>query len=233
MSDLSKTQVDRLGDRLRKGNISEADLKMLDDYRKSFSLAYGQVIKAIENFNLKQTGRPAKSTTSIIDKLHRESIRLSQIQDIAGCRIVVENVQEQNRVVEHIRTAFSSLVIADRRLQPSYGYRAVHLIVKMNKRLIEIQVRTTLQHEWAELSEKFSDKIDPLIKYGGGNEEIQKFLLGLSRHFKKLEDMESAIGGFSADIVDESQASVLRNRRGALEKMKKEIIDAIKQHKVR
>ena len=102
----------------------------------------------------------------------------------------------------------------------------------MDKRLIEIQVRTTLQHEWAELSEKFSDKIDPLIKYGGGDKEIQKFLLGLSRHFKKLEDMESEIGGFSGDVADESQASILRNRRAALEKMKRDIIDAIKQHKV-
>ena len=44
---LTKTQIDRLGDRLRKGHMSEADLKMLDDYRKSFSKAYEEVIRTI------------------------------------------------------------------------------------------------------------------------------------------------------------------------------------------
>ena len=37
---LSKTQIDRLGDRLRTGDISEADLRLLDSYRRSFTDAY-------------------------------------------------------------------------------------------------------------------------------------------------------------------------------------------------
>jgi len=82
---VSKTQIDRLGDRLRAGNINEEDLRMLDEYRRSFSDAYESVVSAIGNeLSLQPTGRPAKSTTSITDKLLRESIRLSQIQDIAG-----------------------------------------------------------------------------------------------------------------------------------------------------
>lgn len=47
MTEFSKTQIDRLGDRLRKESISEADLKRLDAYRKSFSSAYENVIKVI------------------------------------------------------------------------------------------------------------------------------------------------------------------------------------------
>ena len=39
-TEMSKTQIDRLGDRLRKGDISEADLRLLDTYRRSFSEAY-------------------------------------------------------------------------------------------------------------------------------------------------------------------------------------------------
>lgn len=74
---VSKTQVDRLGDRLRKGNITEDDLRLLDQYRRSFREAYDTAIGRIRNeLSLEPTGRPAKSTTSISDKLRRESIRL-------------------------------------------------------------------------------------------------------------------------------------------------------------
>ena len=46
---------------------------------------------------------------------------------------------------------------------------------------IEIQIRTSLQHLWAELSEKFSDIVDPSIKYGGGDKEIQSHLAEYSQ----------------------------------------------------
>ena len=188
MSNLSKTQIDKLGDRLRKGGITEADLKILDSYRKSYGRAYEKVIRIIqEKLHLEPTGRPAKSTSSIVDKLNRESIRLSQIQDIAGCRIVAESIQEQNKIVSQVKTSFSSVVLIDRRLKPSYGYRAVHLIIKVDEKLIEIQVRTILQHEWAELSERFSDKIDPAIKYGGGVSTIQESLLKLSGFMQTMK----------------------------------------------
>jgi putative GTP pyrophosphokinase len=66
---LTKTQVDRLGDRLRKGNITEADLRLLDQYRRSFSEAYEGVVEAIRTqLALEPTGRPAKSTTSILGR---------------------------------------------------------------------------------------------------------------------------------------------------------------------
>src|SRR5580765_6378681 len=98
---VSKTQIDRLGDRLRKGNISEPDLRLLDEYRRSFSGAYEFVVVRVRSeLGLEPTGRPAKSTTSIAEKLQRESIRLTQIQDIAGCRLVVPDVREQERVTE-------------------------------------------------------------------------------------------------------------------------------------
>ena len=74
----SKSQIDRLGNRLRKGDIEEADLRLLDDYRRSFGDAYELVVGAIQTeLGLQPTGRPAKSTTSISEKLNRESIRLS------------------------------------------------------------------------------------------------------------------------------------------------------------
>jgi ppGpp synthetase/RelA/SpoT-type nucleotidyltranferase len=184
--ELSKTQIDRLGNRLKGGNITEDDLRLLDQYRRSFADAYETVVGTIrDKLGLEPTGRPAKSTTSIADKLKRESIRLTQIQDIAGCRLIVADIAEQESVIQSLTDLFQQAAIIDRREKPSHGYRAVHVVVNYGDKLIEIQVRTSLQHVWAELSEKYSDVIDPSIKYGGGNAGIQEL----------LQDTSEAIAG--------------------------------------
>ena len=185
---LSKNQVDRLGNRLRTGDISEADLRLLDTYRRAFTDAYEEVVGKIrDQLGLEPTGRPAKSTTSISAKLRRESIRLSQIQDIAGCRLIVPDVLTQDEVVAGLKGLFDRLIVVDRREHPSHGYRAVHVIVDSGGKLIEIQVRTKLQHAWAELSEKLSDVIDGAIKYGGGNEEVVSLLANMSEATMNVE----------------------------------------------
>ena len=58
-TELSKTQVDRLGDRLRKGDVSEADLRLLVIYRQSFTDPYKEVVGQIrDRMGLEPTGRP-------------------------------------------------------------------------------------------------------------------------------------------------------------------------------
>jgi ppGpp synthetase/RelA/SpoT-type nucleotidyltranferase len=191
---ISKTQIDRLGDRLKKGDISEADLRLLDLYRRSFSDAYEVVVGKIrKNLSLEPTGRPAKSTTSIIEKLRRESIRLTQIQDIAGGRLTVSTIVEQDNVVRGLTDCFERTHIVDRRQQPSYGYRAVHVVVDQDGKLIEIQVRTVLQHLWAELSEKVSDIIDPALKYGGGEADTRSMLMEFSSLVANNESDETQL----------------------------------------
>ena len=177
----SKAKVDRLGERLRSNEIAPDDLRSLDEYRRSFSGPYEHVVSAMQaELNLKPTGRPAKSTTSIRDKLKRESIRLSQMQDIAGCRIIVADVMAQDSTVEALVSRFENVRIFDRRESSSHGYRAVHIIVHHEGKPIEIQVRSDLQQMWAELSEKAADVVDPAIKYGGGPTEWNERLIGLS-----------------------------------------------------
>ena len=189
--EISKTQIDRLGDRIKRGHITEEDLRLLDRYRRSFTPAYDIVVGAIrDKLSLEPTGRPAKSTISIIDKLKRESIRLTQIQDIAGCRIVVADIAEQESVIQSLTGLFPQATVIDRRAKPSHGYRAVHVVVKQNEKLIEIQVRTSLQQIWAELSEKYSDVIDPLIKYGGVSEDDEPAQLILQVLSDKIADVE-------------------------------------------
>jgi putative GTP pyrophosphokinase len=190
VAEYSKTQVDRLGDRLRKGAHSEADIRMLDEYRRSFGLAYEEVFKAVRARSTAPTGRVAKSTRSIVEKLLRESLRLSQMQDIAGLRIIVPNLVEQDSLVKLLAKDFLDHAIIDRRIDPSHGYRAVHVIVSSLGKNVEIQIRTTLQHKWAEVSEKAADVLDPAIKYGGGDESWQSFLERASKMVASLEEVE-------------------------------------------
>ena len=217
--EFSKSQIDRLGDRLKKGNIEEADLRMLDQYRRSYVEAYGIVVGAIrEKLLLEPTGRPAKSTPSIAEKLRRESIRLTQIQDIAGCRLIAVDIADQNKVVESLNNLFEDVTVVDRREQPSHGYRAVHVIVRCQGKLIEIQVRTELQHFWAELSEKLSDVLDQTIKYGGGNKEIQDFLAQSSLLVGMLEFTEKRLTQLQIDFPSTRNKTVYIQQIEILEK---------------
>jgi putative GTP pyrophosphokinase len=217
LASFTKSQIDRLGERLRKGSPSEADLRLLDEYRRSFGEAYDGVVRTIrKRLNLRPGGRPAKSTTSIIEKLRRESIRLTQVQDIAGCRVIVANVKAQDRAVQLLCQAFPNAIIMDRRTNPSHGYRAVHVIVTMSETLIEIQVRSTLQHLWAEFSERLSDKVDPAIKYGGGHEQIRQALSQTSEMVAEFETLEN-----------DAKAGTLqkRLRRKQMTQLKKQVME--------
>ena len=179
---------------MRKGNLTDDDLRLLDEYRRSFAGAYDVVASAIRNeLGLEPTGRPAKSTTSITEKLQRESIRLTQMQDIAGCRIIVPELAEQDRVAAALTKLFVQSTVVDRRQKPSHGYRAVHLVVVIDRRGVEIQVRTALQQLWAESSEKLADLLDSAIKYGGGDPAIQAALVDLSNAIATFEGHEYSV----------------------------------------
>ena len=191
MAQPSKTQIDRLGDRLKKGPAEKSDLIALDTWRRSFGPAYDSVVQTIrDQLKLNPSGRPAKSTNSLVEKLKRESIRLTQVQDIAGCRVVVRNVPEQDWVAVSLAATFSGASIVDRREITSYGYRAVHIIADVAGKLVEIQVRTELQHMWAELSEKYADIFGSEIKYGGGASEIRKHMEIISESVAEYEETE-------------------------------------------
>jgi putative GTP pyrophosphokinase len=116
-------------------------------------------------------------------------MRLSQMQDVAGCRIVVKDTLAQDDLVSQLARLVPTVTI-DRRERPSYGYRAVHVIAKLSQHPVEIQVRTLLQHLWAELSEKYSDRFGVDTKYGGGDKAIRSALDAASNLVARFERIE-------------------------------------------
>jgi hypothetical protein len=119
-------------------------------------------------------------------------MKLSRMQDITGCRILVGDIAEQNRAAKILQMDFPDAITMDRRTKPSHGYRAIHLVVRVQGRHLEIQIRTYLQHRWADLSQKLADCVDSAIKYGGGPGKWQTLLFDLGITVAEYENLESA-----------------------------------------
>ena len=168
MNELSGAQVDKLGRRLRGAEAPSAeDLQLLEQVRRAHEDARLEVVQGLLAEGLQGTSR-LKTTSTIIDKLRREStMHLSRMRDIAGVRIVIDGDRlEQDRVVERIRGLFPDTRTIDRRAVPSHGYRAVHVIVRTQGCLVEVQVRTHMQDIWAQTVERLADTIGRQIRYG-------------------------------------------------------------------
>ena len=213
---LSNSQIDRIGSQLRKGEVDLGCLESLETFRRLFVPAYESVEDMLVNkMGVKITGRPSKSTVAIVEKLKRETIRLSQIQDIAGCRVLVATLAAQDHLVENMQILLADVELDDKRRAPTNGYRAVHVIATKFGRPVEIQVRTALQHAWANLSEKVADEFGHSIKYGVGDQTAIRFLSQLSEETARL------------DIIRHEKMAL--SQRKALEGKSKETVKLAKQ----
>lgn len=97
-------------------------------------------------------------------------------------------------MVQRIGDRFGSTMVIDRRARPSHGYRAVHVLVDVDGRKVEVQIRTAVQHLWAELSEKLSDAFGVAVKYGGGPPAVRSALDHVSLVVSQFESDEAALG---------------------------------------
>jgi hypothetical protein len=101
--------------------------------------------------------------------------------------------------------------LIDRRADPRYGYRAVHLIVRIDQMPLEIQIRTQMQDTWANIVERLADRWGRGIRYGQDPEvpswltERRDFitaLTNLSDQTAPLEGVIARIKIFKANFDD-------------------------------
>jgi ppGpp synthetase/RelA/SpoT-type nucleotidyltranferase len=179
---LTISQVNRLGRRLRhSAGISEADLELLQRLRAEHFDYLTQAQEALRRdiSGIRPTSR-LKTIQTIIDKLRRErTMALSRMRDIGGIRVVEDiDRQKQDALVDDVRAALGrigTVAIVDRRARPSHGYRAVHVELEVpNSHFIEIQVRTRLQDQWAQIVERLGDQWGRGIRYGSDPEDAER-----------------------------------------------------------
>ena len=202
---MSRRQIDQLGARLR-DNPQAEDISTFEEYRALFLPPLNNVTQTLVDLGLGSTvTRRIKRTESAIAKLRRQkTLKLSQMQDLGGCRLVVDNIAQQDIVCNTIGLHLTVRSIHDRRQTPSSGYRAVHVIVREGEpaRYVEIQIRTKNQQLWAQISELASLK-DGKVKYGGGSADTRRSLDQLSQ---KLWDMDQAGITAPVDIDDDTMS---------------------------
>jgi ppGpp synthetase/RelA/SpoT-type nucleotidyltranferase len=175
----SREQINKLGKRLASGMpASDDDLHLLEElvacHSDALELARPRVSGLAADLGtppLHITHR-AKTTQTIIEKLRREhGMQLARVRDLAGIRIVGQiRLDEQDQLAAEIVRRFPrdprEPRIVDRRISPSHGYRAVHVEVSLQGISVEVQVRTLLQHVWADLMERLADRLGRQIRYG-------------------------------------------------------------------
>lgn len=136
-----------------------------------------------------------KRRPQIIRKLNRLSVRLTQLQDIGGLRVVVDNNSEANAVDRIINKWIESNTYYELQRTTDYrpegrddsGYRAIHKIIERDGLKLEIQIRSMAQHFWAESIERTSVFYGKRLKEGEGGSVVLGYFKLLSNVFQIIE----------------------------------------------
>ncbi|MBT1162945.1 hypothetical protein [Bifidobacterium sp. SO1] len=139
-----------------------------------------------------------KTVTTLRDKLIRlPNMQITSIHDLMGARFAADmTLDTQDRIVERIVDHFGEdhATVSDIRRNPHSGYRAVHVILRLNGVFAEIQVRTLMQDLWANCFEELGDRVGRAIRYDGEPEAddhgLTNILLGISQGISALEETE-------------------------------------------
>ena len=194
MEGLSKGAVDRLGKRLRDAERPDpADVSAYVEWSATFEEVLRETLLIVDeaseraDVSLDEKTSRIKQLYSIVAKLRRGHPRMSSIDDIAGCRAVVQREVDVNALVLQLATSRVKRV-RDYRNFDRNGYRAVHLtLVDEAGRGVELQLRTEIQHAWAGLCERRAAVVDHAVKYGGGPPTEQELLRRLSNAGRALD----------------------------------------------
>jgi ppGpp synthetase/RelA/SpoT-type nucleotidyltranferase len=126
-------------------------------------------------------------------------MKLTTMGDIGGVRAVVPDQNAADHVAKRLRDNWSITRFSDYVAAPKAdGYRALHLINQHDGRLIEVQIRTPLQDDWANTVEILSRSVAPDLKFGNGPVELRELLTELASIYAELE-----AGGSSLDAERE------------------------------
>lgn len=158
------------------------------------------------------TAQRLKRVPSIIKKLKREyhgkkaTMKLSQMQDIGGCRAVLKTTALVTKLIDKYYSEKGNLKHERIRTKDYVktpkedGYRSVHLIYKyssdkkkspktaFNGLLIEVQIRSKLQHLWATAIETVDFFTRQAIKSNQGQKEWLDFFKLVSSAFAIIEN---------------------------------------------
>ena len=130
-----------------------------------------------------------KRRGTIIGKLVRHPrMQLTTMQDVAGCRIVLEEAEAVHIFMDGWRVRERLVSVDDYVSQPQpSGYRALHWVVEYDGLLVEMQIRTAAQHKWAVGVEQIGASIGCDLKSGVGPEPVLEWLAAVAEVFAYVD----------------------------------------------
>jgi ppGpp synthetase/RelA/SpoT-type nucleotidyltranferase len=145
------------------------------------------------------TAQRLKRLKSVVAKLAAERnahMKLSQMQDIGGCRAIMPTVLDVERLVKRYELSNAKNPAGRPEFVKKYdyigepkndGYRSIHLVYKyrttakhlvaFNGLRIEIQLRSQLQHAWATAVETVSTFTGQALKSNIGSDDWKRFFV--------------------------------------------------------
>ncbi|MBT0957089.1 RelA/SpoT domain-containing protein [Alphaproteobacteria bacterium KMM 3653] len=233
-------------------------MELINEWRA----AHGYVINTFQAWikgHIKQTNlnvefaQRLKRQKTVIDKLKRRRqdgspviTDVTAMQDLAGCRLIFDNIQDLRKFQEHLR---SSAVLRNVRhiyknniekfdyirRPKATGYRGVHEVLRhfprgsdrnsMEKKpwdglLVEVQLRTRVQHAWATAVE-ISDLVDrERTKFTDGDSPREKFFALASEIVARRH--ENVCRSFPDEGLDqlEAEADRLEHQLGVVSRLR-------------
>lgn len=204
----SREKVRQAGKALIKSNVKSKEFKeavpVLHNWRSAHAFPMQIMLDLLRKNAIRIDKRALavqrlKRASSILQKLYREEgMSLSRMEDIAGCRAVVDNSLYVNRLHESLKKSRTKNILHRERNYienpKESGYRGIHLVFKYNggkesyKNLTaELQLRSKIQHSWATAVEVVGTFTKQALKASSGEAIWLNFFKYASVEFSKLE----------------------------------------------
>ena len=235
----SRSQIDKAGKIIKDESAETEDIRkaelIIDNWRGAHAFPlqvfYMHLRRIVGNDAI--VAQRLKRLDSIIKKLKRyDKMSLLRMQDLGGCRVIAPDIKRVYAIVEQykcsrIRHIYKSEYDYIKNPKPD-GYRCFHLVYEYysdkkdeynKKLLIEIQVRTYLQHLWATTVETMGLFTNNAIKAGEGDLLTKRFFALVSSMFAVEEGMPrlSDTPSKKDDII--SELRMIQNETNIVDKL--------------
>lgn len=205
----SKSRVTRAGSNVRSQTATDDDLQAIDEWRAAHKVVLNTFQASLRNRTRNRNivvAQRHKRRNTIFNKLLREpKMELARMDDIAGCRLIFETIDE----LYEFRKEFHKARFKHKRKneinkydyisspKPT-GYRGIHDVYSYDVNsnngelhkglLVEIQYRTLIQHAWATAVEVIGFITENQPKFQQGDKRYERTMALaseiLARHFE-------------------------------------------------
>lgn len=209
----SRERVSRAGDAVRAGAVGEIELEIINEWRAAHRAVLNTFQAILRNRTRRTKIKVAqrhKRRSTIFDKLDRlPSMRLSRMDDVAGCRLIFPSIKELYAFRETLHGAHFNHELKNDIDKYDYikrpkdtGYRGVHDVYAYDVNsehgkpykglLIELQYRTIYQHAWATAVEVIGFITESQPKFQKGDKRYERAMALASEIIARAyEDMNS------------------------------------------